>query len=65
MKTIIDTLKEPVNVLNATTFGISLTTLPENLKIIFYIVSIVASILVSIKYFYEIISLRKNAKKDI
>jgi hypothetical protein len=65
MKTIIDTLKEPVNVLNATTFGVSLTTLPEDLKIVFYIVSIIASILVSIKYFYEIISLRKNAKKDI
>ena len=65
MSKIIDTLKEPVNVLNATTFGVSLTTLPEDLKIVFYIVSIIASILVSVKYFYEIISLRKNAKKDI
>lgn len=65
MSKILDTLKEPVNVLNATTFGVSLTTLPEDLKIVFYIVSIIASILVSIKYFYEIISLRKNAKKDI
>ena len=50
MKTIIDTLKEPVNVLNATTFGVSLSTLPEDLKIVFYIVSIIASILVSVKY---------------
>jgi hypothetical protein len=65
MKTIIDTLKEPVNVLNATTLGVSLSTLPEDLKIVFYIVSIIASILVSVKYIYEIISLRKNAKKDI
>lgn len=65
MSKILDTLKEPVNVLNATTFGVSLTTLPEDLKIVFYIVSIIASILVSVKYFYEIISLRKNAKKDI
>ena len=65
MRTIIDTLKETVNVLNATTFGVSLSTLPEDLKIVFYIVSIIASILVSVKYFYEIISLRKNAKKDI
>jgi hypothetical protein len=65
MRTIIDTLKEPVNILNVTTFGVSLTTLPEQLKSVFYIVSIIASILVSIKYFYEIISLRKNSKKDI
>jgi hypothetical protein len=65
MKMIIDTIKQPVNVLNATTFGVSLTSLPEALKSVFYIVSIFASILVSIKYIYEIISLRKNAKKDI
>ena len=65
MKMIIDTIKQPVNVLNATTFGVSLTNLPEALKSVFYIVSIFASILVSIKYIYEIISLRKNAKKDI
>jgi hypothetical protein len=57
MRTIIDTLKEPVNILNATTFGVSLTTLPEDLKSVFYIVSIMASILVSVKYIYEIISL--------
>jgi hypothetical protein len=65
MRTIIDTLKEPVNILNATTFGVSLTTLPDQLKNVFYIVSIMASILVSVKYIYEIISLQKNAKKDI
>jgi hypothetical protein len=65
MKQVIDTLKEPVNILNATTFGVSLTQLPDQLKNVFYIVSIIASILVSVKYIYEIISLRKNAKKDI
>jgi len=65
MRPIIDTLKEPVNILNATTFGVSLTSLPEQLKSVFYIISIMASILVSVKYIYEIISLRKNAKKDI
>ena len=42
MKTIIDTLKEPVNVLNATSLGVILSTVPEDLKLFFYIVSIIA-----------------------
>ena len=50
---------------NQSKFKIYSKVFCKNLKSVFYIVSIIASILVSVKYIYEIISLRKNAKKDI
>ena len=51
--------KEPVTYLNATTAAISMTSLETDIKIAFYAVSILASILVSYKYWLEIKKLKK------
>ena len=53
-------IKEPVTYLNTATGIISFMAIEEGIKIFFYIVSIVASILVSYKYLLEIKKLKKQ-----
>jgi hypothetical protein len=57
--------KEPVTYINAGAIAISMTDVEFYLKCTLYVVSIVASILVSRKYLLEIKKLRDNeADKD-
>lgn len=58
---VIDSLsKEPVTYLNGVTIAVSMMSLEEKIKIVFYAVSIIASILVSYKYVLEIKNLKKQ-----
>ena len=58
---IIDSLaKEPVTYLNGATAIVSVMSVETDIKIAFYAVSILASILVSYKYWLEIKNLKKQ-----
>jgi hypothetical protein len=56
--------KEPLTYINTTALAVSFTSLEDTLKIILYIVSIAASILVSRKYFLEITKLKREEKES-
>ena len=53
-------LKEPVTYLNAGTAAVSMMPISEYIKIVFYTVSIIASVVVTYKYFLEIKKLKKD-----
>jgi hypothetical protein len=58
---IIDSLaKEPVTYLNGATIAVSMMHFETEIKLAFYAVSILASILVSYKYWLEIKQLKKQ-----
>jgi hypothetical protein len=58
---IIDSLaKEPVTYLNGATVAVSMMSFETEIKLAFYAVSILASILVSYKYLLEIKNLKKQ-----
>jgi hypothetical protein len=56
--------KEPLTYINTTALAVSFTSMESTLKIILYIVSIAASILVSRKYFLEITKLKREEKES-
>ena len=53
-------LKEPVTYLNVGTAAVSMMPISEIIKITFYAVSIVASLVVTYKYYLEIKKLKKD-----
>jgi hypothetical protein len=53
-------LKEPVTYLNIGTAAVSMMPISEYVKIGFYVVSIIASIVVTYKYLLEIKKLKKD-----
>ena len=53
-------LKEPVTWINGGTAAVSMMPISEYVKIGFYIVSIVASVVVTYKYYLEIKKLKKD-----
>lgn len=53
-------LKEPVTYLNAGTVAVSMMEISEYVKIGFYAVSIIASVVVTYKYYLEIKKLKKD-----
>jgi len=57
-------IKEPMTFVNATVGAISFMTIEEKIKIVFYLISIVGSILVAYKYWLEIKQLKKQNKLD-
>lgn len=57
-------LKEPMTYVNATVGAISFMTIEEKIKIVFYLVSIIGSVLVAYKYWLEIKQLKKQDKLD-
>jgi hypothetical protein len=57
-------MKEPLTYLNTFTGVISFMQIEEWIKIVFYLVSISATILVSYKYWLEIKKLKKQEKLD-
>jgi bacteriorhodopsin len=60
---IVDSLvKEPVTYLNGATVAVSMMSFESEIKLAFYTVSILASILVSYKYWLEIKQLKKQDK---
>jgi hypothetical protein len=56
--------KEPLTYINTTALAVSFTSMESTLKIILYIVSIAASILVSRKYFLEITKLKREERES-
>ncbi len=56
-------LREPVTYLNVGTAAVSMMPISEYVKIGFYAVSIIASVIVSYKYVLEIKRLKKDEEK--
>ena len=54
-------IKEPVTYVNTAAVAVSMSELETKIKLVFYCVSIIASLLVSVKYLLEIRKLRKEA----
>jgi hypothetical protein len=55
-------VKEPITYVNSAAVAVSMTTMETQFKLVLYTVSIVASLLVSIKYILEIKKLRQEVK---
>lgn len=53
-------IKEPVTYVNTAAMAVSMSSLETQIKLVFYCVSIIASLLVSIKYILEIRKLRNE-----
>ncbi len=54
--------KEPLTYINTTALAVSFSSMESTLKVILYIVSIAASILVSRKYLLEITKLKREER---
>ena len=57
-------LKEPVTYLNIGTAAVSMMPVEEMIKIAFYAVSIVASLVVTYKYYLEIKKLKRDEQES-
>lgn len=53
-------LNEPLTYVNGATVAVSVSPLQENIKLIFYAFSIIATVLVSVKYIMEIRKLKQE-----